>query len=312
MGDQNKRVFRAKIAGRELLLSPAARPSIEALLDWGGNFGPYVAVDHEYWRLFASMFLHVGLLHLLFNMWCLLAAGPMIERFFDNLGFAVIYVISGIGGALASTAFHPLQVSAGASGAIFGIFGELFGFLAVQHRTVPAALLKPLRASADSFVAFNIVFGLMSPQIDNAAHLGGLATGFVCGLLLHRRLPIVPGRRGIARRELATAGLSIGLVLVAFAVADAVAVRPQIRSASHETDRASQSYNQLVALIRQPLANWDRVGKEMNRLLERLENSSSPPADDRAVVLGLIKQLESDLETLRQAPRFDQELSHPS
>ena len=119
-------------------------PSIEALLDWGGNFGPYVAVDHEYWRLFTSMFLHVGFLHLLFNMWCLLAAGPMVERFFGNLGFAVIYVISGIGGALASTAFHPLLVSAGASGAIFGIFGALFGFLAVQHQTVPAALLKPL------------------------------------------------------------------------------------------------------------------------------------------------------------------------
>jgi rhomboid protease GluP len=283
-------------------------PSIEALLDWGGNFGPYVAVDHEYWRLFTSMFLHVGFLHLLFNMWCLLAAGPMVERFFGNLGFAVIYVISGIGGALASTAFHPLLVSAGASGAIFGIFGALFGFLAVQHQTVPAALLKPLRASAGSFVAFNIVFGLMSPQIDNAAHLGGLATGFLCGLLLYRRLPIIPGQRGIARRVLATAGLSIGLVLAAFTVADAVAVRPQIRAASHETYRASQSYNQLATLIQKPLEDWDRVSIDMNRLLDRLGNSGSPLPDDPAVVLGLIKQLESDLETLRQAPPLDLEL----
>ena len=125
-------------------------PSIEALLDWGANFGPFVAVDHEYWRLFTSMFLHVGLLHLAFNMWCLLAAGPMIERFFGNLAFAVVYVISGLGGSLASTAVHPLLVSAGASGAIFGIFGALCGFLVAQHRTIPAALLKPLRSSASA------------------------------------------------------------------------------------------------------------------------------------------------------------------
>jgi rhomboid protease GluP len=283
-------------------------PSIEALLNWGGDFGPYVAVDHEYWRLFTSMFLHVGFLHLLFNMWCLLAAGPMIERFFGNPGFAVIYVLSGIGGALASTAFHPLLVSAGASGAIFGLFGALLGFLVAQHQSVPAALLKPLRASAGSFVAFNIVFGLMSPRIDNAAHLGGLATGFLCGLLLHRRLPIVPGRRGITRRVLAAAGLSIGLVLAARTVADAVAARPQVRLASHETDRASQSYNQLVALIRQPLVNQDRVSGEMNRLLDRLEHSRSPRPDDPAVVDGLVKQLDSDLETLRRAPPLDPEL----
>ena len=91
-------------------------------------------------------------------------------------------------------------------------------------------------------------------------------------------------------------------------VADAVAVRPQIRSASHETYRASQSYNQLVTLIQKPLEDWDRVSMDMNRLLDRLGNTGSPLPDDPAVVLGLIKQLESDLETLRQAPPLDPEL----
>jgi hypothetical protein len=120
-------------------------------------------------------------------------------------------------------------------------------------------------------------------------------------------LPIVPGRRGIARHVLATTRLLIGLVLVAFTVAHAVAVRPHVRSASHETDSASQSYDQFVALIQKPPENWDCVGMDMNRLLERLKNTSSPLPNNPAVVLGLIKQPESDLEIMRQAPPFDQE-----
>jgi membrane associated rhomboid family serine protease len=288
-------------------VSPA-EPSIEALLDWGGNFGPYVAVDHEYWRLFTSMFLHIGLLHLFFNMWCLLAAGPMIERFFGNLGFAAVYVASGLGGALASVAVHPLLVSAGASGAIFGIFGALVGFLVAQHQSIPTALLKPLRASATSFIAYNIVFGLMSARVDNAAHLGGLATGLVCGLLLHRRLPIIPGRRGVVRRILATAGLSIGLVLAVRTIADTVAAKPNVRSASHETNRASQSFNQLADAVRQPLQNYEHAGQQMNQLLDRLKRFNSSRPDDPALIDRLVRQLESDLETLRRTPQSDQEL----
>ena len=267
-----------------------------------------MAVDHEYWRLFTSMFLHIGFLHLFFNMWCLLAAGPMIERFFGNLGFAAVYVVSGLGGSLASLAVHPLLVCAGASGAIFGIFGALFGFLAAQHRSVPAPLLKPLRASAGSFIVYNIVFGMMDPRVDNAAHLGGLATGFVSGLLLYRRLPITPNRRGIVRRVAATAGLLIGLVLASRTITVGIAARDVVRQASHGTSRAIESYNQLIASIRKPLESHNRVSSEMNELLARLEKTDSFRPDDGPLLDRLIDQVRSDLDVLQKVPRADPEL----
>ena len=149
---------------------------------------------------------------------------------------------------------------------------------------------------------------MTNERIDTAAHLGGLATGFICGLLLYRRLPIVPGWQERSRRVLATAGLSIGLVLAARTIADRVASRPEVRQASHEIDRASRSYNQLVTVIRQPILNVERIGQEMNKLLHRLEETDSPVPGEGVAVDRMITQLESDLDILSQAPRTDPEL----
>jgi rhomboid protease GluP len=283
-------------------------PRIEDLLSWGANFGPYVAVDHEYWRLFTSMFLHIGFMHLLFNMWCLVAAGPMIERFFGNLGFAVIYLLSGLGGAVASMAVHPMLVGAGASGAIFGIFGALVGFLVVQHQVIPTTLLKPLRASATSFIAYNIFFGLTSSRIDNAAHLGGLATGFLCGLLLYRRLPIIPGRQGIGRRVLATAGLTLGLIVASRAIVGSIAADQQTRSASYESDRLATSYNELIAKLEKPTKSFDRISQEMNQLLERLRKTDQTSPGDAALVNRLVEQASADIDSVRGLPVHEPEL----
>ena len=162
----------------------AVTPNPQQLLDWGANFGPSVVFDHQPWRLFTALFLHIGIFHLLMNMYCLITAGPVVERFFGHIGFALLYILSGIGGSFASLWAHPSHISAGASGAIFGIFGGLLGFLAIQHRNVPLALLKPMRAGAIAFVGYNTLFSLSVPGIDMAAHLGGLVTGFVCGLLM--------------------------------------------------------------------------------------------------------------------------------
>jgi rhomboid protease GluP len=284
-------------------------PSIDDLLAWGANYGPFVAVDHEYWRLFTSMFLHVGFLHLFFNMWCLMAAGPIIERFFGHLGFAAIYVLSGLGGAVASMAVHPMMVSAGASGAIFGIFGALLGFLAVQHLSVPAALLKPLRTSATSFVAYSILFGMMSAKVDNSAHLGGLATGFLCGLLLYRRLPSVAGRQGLIRRLVATAGLAAGLLLATLALSDTVAGNPQIRTASHVNDHLAKSYNQLAREIEKPTMSHERIVDEMNQLLERLSKTDKVEPGDPDLADRLVAQAEAEFDTVERVSLPDPELA---
>jgi membrane associated rhomboid family serine protease len=162
----------------------AISPSVADLIAWGGDSGPQVAVEHQYWRLVTAVFLHIGVFHLLMNMLCLITTGPVVERLFGHLGFAALYLLSGLGGAIASVWAHPTVVSAGASGAIFGVIGGLLGFLALRHRDVPPAVLKPMRVGAIAFVGYNTLFSVMIPGIDMAAHLGGLATGFVCGLFM--------------------------------------------------------------------------------------------------------------------------------
>jgi rhomboid protease GluP len=158
-------------------------PTAESLLRWGANFGPKT-VNGEWWRLFSSMFLHVGIVHLLFNMWVLAQAGPLVERLFGNTAFLILYVLSGLAGSLASLARSSLVVSVGASGAIFGVYGALLGFLALRRHALPVQVTKGLGGSAVFFVGFNLVYGITQKGIDLAAHAGGLVAGFLCGLVL--------------------------------------------------------------------------------------------------------------------------------
>jgi membrane associated rhomboid family serine protease len=163
---------------------PWLNPKPEQLLASGADFGPSVIIDHEYWRLFTSMFIHAGLVHMLMNVLCLAVAGPLLERLLGHVGFAALYVLSGLGGSIVSVWSQPLMTGVGASGAVFGVFGGLLGFLAIRHREVPFSILKPMRASAIGFVAFNLILSAVVPGISMAAHVGGLVTGFLCGLLM--------------------------------------------------------------------------------------------------------------------------------
>ncbi|WP_165248767.1 rhomboid family protein [Paludisphaera soli] len=190
----------------------AMEPSNGDLLAWGANNAVRVALGGEWWRLPASVFLHGGLIHLAVNMWCLLNLGPLVERLYGNLGYAAIYLAAGVGGAIASMATPPARVSVGASGAIFGIVGALLAFLLVRRRSVPSSVLVPLRSSVLGMVVFNTLFGAIVPAIDQAAHMGGLATGFLAGLVL---APAWPPRRsawGLARSAALAAAVAAVVV----------------------------------------------------------------------------------------------------
>ena len=103
-------------------------PSLEQVVAWGGDFGP-ATLGSDWWRLVTATFVHVGLLHLALNMWCLLTLGPIAERVFGRGLFFLLYLVSGVAGSATSLLVHPLIVGAGASGAIFGVAGALgWGF----------------------------------------------------------------------------------------------------------------------------------------------------------------------------------------
>lgn len=153
---------------------------------WGGDFGPATIGAHQYWRLLTSCFLHFGIIHIAFNMYVLYQIGPFIETVFGRARYVVIYLCAGLFGSLVSVWIHPMSVGAGASGAIFGLYGALFGFLLIQRRTLNPAVTRSIAKSAGIFLLYNLVYGVMSRTTDLSAHFGGLIAGFVVGMLLVR------------------------------------------------------------------------------------------------------------------------------
>jgi rhomboid protease GluP len=165
---------------------------------WGSNFGPYTA-DGEWWRLFTSLFIHFGVLHLLFNMWALGIFGPLVERLYGSINYLCIYLASGLAGSLASLSWHPELNSAGASGAILGILGAMLAAQLRSGESFPSNIVRPLRDTTLVFLGWTLYAGFTTNGIDNAAHLGGLGAGFLIGLAAARP---VTGESSYSRSDL--------------------------------------------------------------------------------------------------------------
>ncbi|MGZ3871927.1 MAG: rhomboid family intramembrane serine protease [Mucilaginibacter sp.] len=159
-------------------------PSTESLITWGANFAP-ATLEGEWWRLLSNCFLHIGLLHLLFNMYALLYIGLILEPYLGKLRFTTAYLLTGIVASTSSLYVHDQTVSAGASGAIFGMYGVFLAMLTTN--IIPSAVRKALISSIAIFVVFNLING-MKAGIDNAAHIGGLVSGFIIGYLYYPSL----------------------------------------------------------------------------------------------------------------------------
>ena len=169
----------------------ASEPTVPQLLHWGANFGPLDRAG-QWWRLLTACFLHIGFLHIAFNMYVLYQAGPFTERLFGGARFLVIYILAGLGGNVLGILLHPVVVSAGASGAIFGVYGGLLAFLLRERAALRPEAVRAIGQSALIFIGFNLFYGLASAHTDMTAHVGGLFTGFVVGYLLARPLPAIP------------------------------------------------------------------------------------------------------------------------
>lgn len=152
----------------------------ENLIAFGAKFNPAMIMDGEWWRIVTSMFIHIGFLHLFMNMLALYYLGNVIERIYGSTRFMIIYFLGGIGGGLSSFAFTT-NVSAGASGAIFGLFGAIL-FFGLFYKTL---FFKTMGYNILFLIGFNVLIGFTVPMIDNAAHLGGLLGGFIASAIVH-------------------------------------------------------------------------------------------------------------------------------
>lgn len=167
-----------------------------------GMFGFAVAAG-EWWRLLTAPFLHAGLWHVGLNMFALWILGSLVEPLIGRWRFVAVYLVSALGGAVASYAFSdPGVVSVGASGAVFGLLGATIVALRKLNRDVSGVLV---------LLGINVVLGFVFPGIDWRAHLGGL----LAGLLLTSAMVGVPRRYTAVGAVAATAAVLSALVALA-------------------------------------------------------------------------------------------------
>ncbi len=151
-------------------------------IKWGSNFGP-LTLSGDWWRLITNMFIHFGIIHLLMNMYTFFMAGVYLEPMLGKPRFLLAYFCTGILASITSLYWHQTPTnSAGASGAIFGMYGLFFAFLTTN--LIPNSVRKSLLQSIGIFIVYNLAFGMKS-GIDNSAHIGGLLSGFAIGYLFY-------------------------------------------------------------------------------------------------------------------------------
>ena len=157
------------------------------MMQHGAMYSDFVIQEHEYYRLFTCLFLHFGIEHLLNNMVILGALGWNLELQTGKIRFLLIYFGSGLFGNVVSLIFHgaaqEYTVSAGASGAIFGLMGALLWVVIANHGRLGRLSGRGMLV----MVALSLYFGLSSSGVDNYAHIGGLVCGFLLALILYRK-----------------------------------------------------------------------------------------------------------------------------
>ncbi|MES2776659.1 MAG: rhomboid family intramembrane serine protease [Bacteroidota bacterium] len=147
---------------------------------WGSNYAP-LTLSGDWWRLITCTFLHFGIIHLAMNMYCLYMVGSYLEPMLGKPKFIAAYLCTGVFASLVSLWWHKEAVnSAGASGAVFGMFGLFLALLTTN--LIPKQVRQSLLQSIGIFIAFNLFYG-MKGGVDNSAHIGGLVSGFIIGYL---------------------------------------------------------------------------------------------------------------------------------
>lgn len=272
----NVLVFLAMVAGSAgFWHSPS-----DVQLAWGANFGP-ATQDGEWWRLGSAMFIHFGVLHLALNMWALWDGGRLVERMYGHVRFAAIYFASGLAGNLLSLVVQGNQaVSGGASGAIFGVYGALLVFLWRERRQLHIEEFRWLFWGALAFSAFSIGLGFVIPGIDNSAHIGGLVTGMLAGVLLALPLagaPALPWRYRIVAALVFAAALALLIARIPapkYRWSQEMQVRKEIAEFMHEEREIKRSWLDIEHESKQGGATFDELAGHIDSAItDRYEGS---------------------------------------
>lgn len=262
----------------------------QTLIGWGANYGPRTT-NGEWGRMFESMFLHVGPLHLLATFAGLLQAGVIAERLFGPVTFSAVYLTSGFFASVVSLWLHPIAVGAGPSGAVFGLYGFLvaaaiWGIHQPSGFTIPLQTLKAMAPAVGVFLIYNVFSGALPFE----AELAGFATGFVAGLVLTKDVAQrKPAPRRVYAAVAATFVFATAIALPLHGITD---VRPEIEWIVRLEEGTAARYHASVESFRKGFITANELADVIKRNIvpelksarERLAALGGVPSEHRALV----------------------------
>ncbi len=280
---------------------------LQTLINFGAKVNILIDSEGEYWRFVAPVFLHGGIVHLLMNMYGLWVLGPYVERLYGSAKFVFFWIVTGIGGVVASyLSVQPEMaadggivarflfktgdaVSVGASGALFGLIGVLFVFGIKFRHELPEGFKRAFGTGMLPTILINIFIGYAIPVIDNAAHLGGLVTGALLALVIgYKRI----GERGSVAylwHLLQFAALALVVVSFAFVAYNYTGARPSLDNITNLTPT-----NPLTAR-----SYLDAINDAQNAFLQTLSDENPAPAEAALPKLADAPSLDETSGTLK-------------
>ena len=283
------------------------KPSVEMLLDWGGN-GASEVQRGQLWRMVSATFLHAGIVHLGINMLGLWSIGKTVERIYGHRVFLMIYLGSAIAGSAFSLHFSVQKaVSVGASGAVFGIAGALLVAVYKNRQTLPKIFGKQNLTAIGFFVFYSLLQGFAHRGIDNGAHVGGLLAGCLMACILPERFDMQRHAATLTRRTMAAFAVTVVLsVSMALSAPPAQLDMQRFFAGVAALTRGTQRFDDATRLTQQ-LHSQVKAGQmseaeldEKSRTalapayraaLAELSQAWLPPEDPRAEFLQVLKHL---------------------
>jgi rhomboid protease GluP len=237
-------------------------PSGMEHLRWGSNFAP-LTFTGDWWRILSCTFLHFGIIHLALNMYALYSVGIFLEPMLGKTRYTIAYLCCGALASIASLWWHSTPAnSAGASGAVFGMYGLFIALLTTN--LIPQAAKAGFLQSMGIFVVYNLVYGSGKKGIDNSAHIGGLVAGLAIGYLFYlsikRPKPLVSKTVVMGIAAAATIGICVFYlqsVKDKYSQSDRQNILQEINQAGYKNDEDYSTQMELFDALQVKAVNSD-------------------------------------------------------
>jgi rhomboid protease GluP len=235
------------------------------LVEWGASFGPHTS-NGEWWRILTATFVHAGMIQLLANMAGLIQPALIVERLVGHVALAVVYLAAGAFANLLILSGHPVDVTAGASGAIFGVYGLLIvslisGLVNASDVRIPLAVLKRLSPAAGVFILYNLATG----DLFNGGHIVGLLTGIAGGAVL--TIGAAEQKPAVQRVAAAAFGAVVIVIGAAIPLRGIADVRPELARVVAVEDRTANAYQAAVDRLRKNKTTAEALAEMIDRTI---------------------------------------------